>query len=106
MPVSQSGVSALRYATVADERHNLLRSIIAALAEHPERAQSVIQMPQRQKVCPPEVWIEDISAWVRLDGTWCSFDLARGAFKPTASQAMCIQLAAEKWKATQPTDLT
>ena len=101
--VPASVPSALRYATVADERHNLLRSVIAALGDEYERAQIVVQMPQREPVQPREVWIEDIAAWVRLDGTWCSFDLGRDAFRPTESQAMCIRLAAERWEAAQGT---
>ena len=93
--------TALRYATVEEERHNLMRSIVSALAEHPERAQSCVQMSDGNPIQPPEVWIEDSAAWVRLDGTWCGFDVGRGAFKPTSPEAVRIRLAAERWTAAQ-----
>ncbi len=91
----------LRNATVAAERHNLLRSIISALAEKPERAELCRHIPGGKPVDPPEVWIDDIAGWIRLDGSWCSFDLGRGAFKPTPSEAVCIQEAAQHWLEAQ-----
>lgn len=38
----------------------------------------VVQMPGRTRVEPKEIWIPELGAWVRCDGSSASFDGARG----------------------------
>jgi hypothetical protein len=57
-----------------------------------------IDMPSGNRLVPEEVWIPGLGCWLRTDGTYASFDLARGGVRFRWHERIRIRSAMKRFR--------
>lgn len=69
----------------------IARAMLAELASTNLADAWAVHVPSFRRADPPEVWLPEVGAWVRADGSLMMLDQARGYFRLSEDDALAVR---------------